>query len=86
MGIKLLGKCAPEVNWTSMRSLLEIGNINEFPSRKNGFLLDFILEDLGIDIFIYIPPGIGYDVNIGKWVLNCHKYIYRLKEDSANWF
>ena len=50
---------APVVNCTNVRSLLAISGIYEFPSRSIDFLIAFIQSDLGVDIFMDIPFGMG---------------------------
>ena len=60
---------APVVNWISVRSLLAIASIHEFPSRSIDFVLAFPQADLDVDIFIEIPLAMVVDINRGEWVL-----------------
>ena len=69
-----------------MRSILAIEIIHEFPSRSIDFVLDFHQDDLDVDIFMEIPLGMGFDGNIGEWVLNLKKTLYGIKQASENWF
>ena len=54
---------APVVNWISVRSLLDIESIHEFPRRSIDFVLDFTQSDFDVDVFMDLPSGVGVDGN-----------------------
>ena len=64
------------VNRISVRSLLAIANIHEFPSRSYEFVLDFPQAELGVDVFIELLLGNVIDGNRGEWVLSLNKLLY----------
>ena len=53
----------PVINWISVRSLLDIASIHEFPSRSIDFILAFPPDDLDLDVFIDQPLEIIVDGN-----------------------
>ena len=53
------------VNWISVKSLLAISIIHEFPSRSVDFVLAFPPYDFGLGIFAEIPLVMGVDENKG---------------------
>ena len=74
------------VNWTSVRSLLTIASIHEFPIRSIDFVIAFHQSYLDVDVFMEIHLGMGVDGNRGEWVLKLNKSLYGIKQASANWF
>ena len=60
---------APVVDWISVRSLLAIASVYEFPSRSIEFLLAFTQAYLDVDVFVDPPLVMGVDGNRGEWVL-----------------
>ena len=74
------------VNWISVRSLLAITIIYEFPSRKFDFILAFTLSELDVDVFMEIHLGMGVDGNIGEWFLKLNKSLYVINQASSNCF
>ena len=75
---------ATVVNWRSVRSLLAIASIHEFPSRSIVFVLDFPQDDFDLDVFMELPLGMEVNKNRGDWVLKLNKSLYGLKKASAN--
>ena len=55
---------APVVNRISVRSLLAIESIHEFPSISNDFLIAFNQADLDMYVFMEITLGMGVNGNI----------------------
>ena len=53
------------VNWISVRSLLAIASIHEFPIISIDFLLSFPQSDLDVDVFMDFPLGMVVDENRG---------------------
>ena len=51
----------PVVNWISVRPLLSIASIHEFPSIPIDFVLAFPQADLDLDVFIEILLRMGVD-------------------------
>ena len=51
------------LNSISVRSLLSIASIHEFPSRSIEFLVAFPQSDFGVDIFVELPLGMGVSGN-----------------------
>ena len=69
-----------------VRSLLAIASIHGFPSRSIDFVLAFTLSNLGMDVLMEIPLGIGVDGNRVEWILKLNKSLYGLKQEIDNWF
>ena len=57
------------VNWISVRLLLAIASIHEFPSISIYFVLAFLHADLDGYILMDFPLGIVVDGNRGEWFL-----------------
>ena len=53
------------VNWTSVRSLLDIGSKHEFPSRSIDFVPSFPQTELNIDVFMDLTLGMEAKEKIG---------------------
>ena len=60
-------------NRISVRLLLAIASIHEFPSISIEFVLAFNQADLDVDVFMYLPLGMGVDGKRVKWVLKLNK-------------
>ena len=69
-----------------MMSLLDIASIHELPSISIEFVLAFIQYDLDVYVFMYLPLGIGLDVNLGEWVQKSNIALYGTKQAIENWF
>ena len=69
-----------------MRSLLAIASIPELPIKSIDFVLAFPQYELDVDVFMEIPLGMGFDRNIGEWVLKLNKPLYGIKQVGSNWF
>ena len=74
------------VNWISVRLLLAISSIHEFPRRLIDFVLVFTHADLDVYVFMEIPLGMLVYDKRGYWVLKLNKPIYGLKQEIADWF
>ena len=59
-GVEYWETYAPVVNWIIVRSLLSITRIHEFPSRSINFVLAFLQAGLYLDVFVYLPLGMGF--------------------------
>ena len=57
---------SPVVNWRSVRSLLALEILHEFPIRSIEFLLAFPQAYVDVDVLMYIPLVMLVDVNIGE--------------------
>ena len=55
----------PVVNCISVRSLLAISSIHEFPNRSTDFVLAFTQYDIDVDLFMDLTLGMGVDGNRG---------------------
>ena len=51
------------VDWISVRSLLAIASIHEFPSRSIGFVLAFPQADIDVGVFIELILVMSVYVN-----------------------
>ena len=71
------------VNWISVRLILSIASIHEFPTRSIYFVLSFPQADLNVNVFMEITLVMGVDANRGEWVLKLNKSIYGIKQASA---
>ena len=67
------------INWISVRLLLDIESIHEFPIRSIEFLPSFPQTYLDMDVFVELPLVMGVDENIVEWVLKLNKSLYGLK-------
>ena len=52
----------PLVNWISVRSLLDIESVNEFPSGSIEFVLVFPKTDIDVDVFVELHLVMWVDV------------------------
>ena len=71
------------VNWISVRSILSIENIHEFPSRSIDYVLSFPQADLDVDVFVDLPLVMLVDGNRVEWVLKFKNSFYGLKEKQV---
>ena len=53
------------VNWISVRSILDIASIYEFPIRLIDIVIEFSQSDLDANVFMDLPLGTGFDGNRG---------------------
>ena len=67
VGVNYWENYAPVVNWISVRALLYIASIHEFPSIPIDFVLAFPQADLGVGVFVERPLGMGVDGNRENW-------------------
>ena len=58
LGVNYCEYYSPVKNWISVRSLLDIESVHEFPSRPIDFVLDFNKADIYADAFMGIYLGI----------------------------
>ena len=54
-------------------SLLALSSLQELPSRSIDFVLAFTQAELDVDVFMYIPLGMGVDGSRGEWVLKSNR-------------
>ena len=71
------------VNWISVRSILSIENIHEFPSRSIDYVLSFPQADLDVYVFVDLPLVMLVDVNRVEWVLKFKNSFHGLKEKQV---
>ena len=72
------------VNRISVRSLLAIEIINEFPSISIEYVLYFNQVHLDMDVFMEIPLGMGVDGKRRKWFLKLNKSLYGIKQQNSD--
>ena len=60
-GVNYWENYAPVVNWISVKSLLYIYNIQEFPSRSIDFVVSFTKSDIYVNFFMELTLGMGVD-------------------------
>ena len=68
-GVNYKGTYVPVVNWISVRLLLSMASIYGFPSISNDFVLDFLQDELDVDVFMGITLGMKVYAKRGEWVL-----------------
>ena len=64
-GVNYWETYTPVVNWISVRSLIYIAIIHEFPRISINFVRDFLQADLDVRVCMELPSGIGTNVNRG---------------------
>ena len=57
--------CIPDIDKITVRSILSISSIHEFPSISIEYLLYFTQAELDVDVFMVITLGMGVDRNRG---------------------
>ena len=85
-GVKYWETCAPVVDWISVRSILSITSINEFPIRSIDFVPVFLQYYLDVDLFMELTLVMAVGVNIVEGVPKLNKSLYGIKKASESWF
>ena len=81
-----MGNLCSSENCISVRSLLSIAIIHEFPCRSIDFIIAFNQAYIDVYVFMGIPLWILVDKNIVEWVINLNKSHYGLKQETFDWF
>ena len=84
-GVNYWENYAPVVNWISVRLLLYIASIHEFPSISIDFVPAFPQDDLDVYLFIYITLVMVFYGNREYFFLNLNKSLYGLNQTSVTW-
>ena len=64
--------------------ILSIENIHILPSISIDFVLSFPQSDLGVNVFVEIPLGMGVDGKRREQFLKLNKSLYGIKQASSN--
>ena len=72
--------------WISVRSLLSIEIIHEFPSRSIDFVLSLPQANLDVGVLVELLLLMIFDGNRGEWLLKLNQSLYEINQASENLF